>query len=135
MRGALQLSISLMIALPAAAADKPMSAAQFDAYSLGKTLYYAVGDKPYGAETYLPNHEVIWAFLGEDCKRGKWYQDASGLICFIYEGDTQGPQCWSFFRAGAGLKAHFAGDPMSQDLIEVKQSPEPLNCPGPKVGV
>ncbi|WP_127903111.1 hypothetical protein [Solirhodobacter olei] len=121
-------------ALPAPAADKPMSAAEFDSYSLGKTLYYAIGGKPYGAETYLPDHKVVWAFLGQPCKRGSWYE-AGGLLCFVYPGDDRGPQCWSFFRAGAGLKAHFAGDPDGTDLIEVRQSDKPLICPGPKAGV
>lgn len=124
-----------LAALPAGAADKPMTPAEFGAYSLGKTLYYAVGDKPYGAETYLPDHRVVWAFLGEDCKNGTWYEAAGGQICFIYDGDDKGPQCWTFYRSGAGLKAHFAGDPAGADLIEVRQSPEPLACPGPKVGV
>lgn len=127
--------VAALLALPAAAADKPMTGAEFDAYSLGKTLYYAVGSKPYGAETYLPDHKVVWAFLGEDCKRGTWYEDPEGLICFLYEGDSNGPQCWTFYRSAGGLKAHFAGDPAGADLIEVRQSPEQLDCPGPKVGV
>lgn len=128
--------ILALLALPfaAAAADKPMTAQEFDSYSLGKTLYYAVGGKPYGAETYLPDHKVVWAFLGQDCKKGSWYEQA-GLICFVYEGDEGGPQCWSFYKGADGLKAHFAGDPASEDLIEVRQSPEPLACPGPRVGV
>lgn len=124
----------ILAATPVWALDKPMTAAEFDAYSLGKTLYYAVGDKPYGAETYLPDHHVIWAFLGEECKHGIW-AEVNGQICFTYDGDSSGPQCWTFFDGAGGLKAHFEGDPQSSDLIEVQQSPEPLNCPGPRVGV
>lgn len=131
---ALILALALLPGTALAAPDKPMTAAEFDAYSIGKTLYYAVGDKPYGAETYLPDHKVVWAFLGQDCKKGSWYEEA-GQICFLYEDDDHGPQCWSFFQGSAGLKAHFSGDPVGSDLIEVKQSPKPLACPGPKVGV
>ena len=123
-----------LAAAPAWALDKPMTAAEFDAYSLGKTLYYAVGDKPYGAETYLPDHRVVWAFLGEDCKHGTWVE-TRGQICFSYDGDSTGPQCWTFFTGTGGLKAHFEGDPQSSDLIEGHQSAEPLICPGPRVGV
>ncbi len=128
------LAVMALPALPVLAADKVMTAAEFDAYSLGKTLYYGVGNKPYGAETYLANHKVIWAFLGQDCKQGSWYE-ANGLICFVYDGEENHPQCWSFYRSGQGLTAHFAGDPAGSDLIEVRQSPKPLACPGPKVGV
>ncbi|MDE3079002.1 MAG: hypothetical protein KGI94_03095 [Paracoccaceae bacterium] len=123
------------LAGPAAALQqRPMTAAEFDAYSLGKTLYYAVGGKPYGAESYLANRRVIWAFLGQPCKTGYWYP-AKDDICFVYDGETHGAQCWRFYAGPNGLSAHFTGDPTTQDLIEVRQSPAPLACPGPKVGV
>ena len=129
------LALALMVVpLAAAAGDKPMSAAEFDAYSQGKTLYYAVGGKPYGAEQYLPGHKVIWAFLGQACKRGTWYE-TNGQICFVYEDSTDGPQCWTFQTAAGGLRAHYMGDGAGSDLVEVQQSPEPLICPGPDVGV
>ncbi len=134
MRPMLPLCALVLAATAAAAADKPMTAAEFDAYSQGKTLYYAIGGQPYGAETYLPDHRVIWAFLGEACKRGTWYE-SQGRICFVYEGEGDGPQCWTFFSGATGLKAHFEGDPQAADLIEVKQSDRPLVCPGPRVGV
>ncbi|MFC2968957.1 hypothetical protein [Acidimangrovimonas pyrenivorans] len=124
----------MLVPLAAAAGDKPMSAAEFDAYSQGKTLYYAIGGKPYGAEQYLPNHQVIWAFLGQECRRGHWYED-KGQICFSYENSGDGPQCWTFFPEAGGLRAHYMGPDSGGDLVEVRQSSEPLHCPGPAVGV
>ncbi len=124
----------LPTATPGTAQDTPMTASQFEAYALGKTLYYAVGGQNYGAETYLPDHKVIWAFLGQECKRGTWYTDPSNHICFTYDDETLGPQCWSFYATGTGIAAHFDGITSNPDLVEVRQSDKPLICPGPRVG-
>lgn len=123
-----------MLAVPAAALEHPMTATEFEAFSNGKTLSYTVQGEPYGTETYMAHHRVIWAFVGQRCKTGQWY--ASGPdICFVYDGETRGPQCWRFYAHGAGLSAVFQGDTGGQSPIEVRQSPTPLVCPGPKVGV
>lgn len=125
---------ALAVALAATAgAQEKLGAEAFDAYSQGKTLYYTVDGEAYGAEQYLPGHRVVWAFLGQDCQRGTWYEEA-GDICFVYEGETDGPQCWSFYRGSAGLTAHFRGDPPDRNLVEVTQSATPLQCEGPYVG-
>jgi hypothetical protein len=126
------LILTLLLAGPAAAAD-PMTAAEFERYATGKTLSYAVGGEIYGAEQYLSGRRVLWAFRGEECSKGFWYDDA-GLICFVYEHDGT-PQCWSFFRDATGLRARFANDPDSAELAEVAQTPAPLICAGPDVGV
>lgn len=122
----------IVLAVPAAA-ETPMSAAAFDAFATGKTLTYALDGEVYGAEQYLPGRRVVWAFAGEDCKRGTWYEDA-GQICFLYEGSPD-PQCWSFLQDASGLRAHFAGDPEGSELALVEQSDGPLICAGPEVGV
>ncbi|MBK1637194.1 hypothetical protein [Rhodovulum adriaticum] len=128
------LAALAVVAAPPALAQEPMSAAEFDAYATGKTLYYATGGQPYGAEQYLPQRRVIWTFLDGDCVEGSWYE-ADGLICFSYDRDPGNPQCWSFFRAPTGLTARFENDPAATQLIEVEQSREPLICTGPEVGV
>lgn len=116
-----------------ARAETPMTAAEFETYATGKTLTYSVDGEVYGAEQYLPNRRVIWAFKGNVCADGVWYEEA-GLICFAYENDPD-PQCWNFYADTTGLRAEFSGDAAGSPLSEVDQSPLPLNCAGPDVGV
>ena len=123
-----------MAASPAPAADRPMTADEFEAYTTGKTFFYGNGDTAYGAEEYLSGRYVRWSFLDGDCKEGRWFADEAGLICFTYE-DRPEPQCWSFLHGPDGLVARYENDPQATELYEVRQSDEPLECPGPKVGV
>jgi hypothetical protein len=124
---------ALVLATPLAAADLPVTATEFEALSTGRTLGYALGGEIYGAEQYLPGRRVLWAFRGEECRRGYWYHDATE-ICFVYEHDPA-PQCWTYFRDATGLKARFAGDPPGAEAASVTELPETVVCPGPDVGV
>ena len=126
------LLLALVVALPASAQDT-MSAAEFDAYTRGKTLFYGRQGAPYGAEIYHENRRVQWSFLDGVCKEGEWYEDA-GLICFVYE-DNPDPQCWSFEASPRGLIARFENDPTSSDLYEAQDVGEEMLCLGPKIGV
>lgn len=114
-------------------AETPMTAAEFEAYATGKTLTYSVGGEVFGTEQYLPDRHVVWAFKGDDCTDGTWYEKAE-LICFVYTSDGT-PQCWTFYRDAAGLRAKFVGDGIESELSVVKQSPAPMACMGPDVGV
>ena len=116
-----------------ARAETAMTADEFDRYSVGKTLSYAVGGAIYGAEQYLSGRRVVWAFKGQECQHGTWYE-ADGQICFLYETDPS-PQCWTFYRESTGLRAQFQGDPDGAELSEVEQTRTPLVCAGPDVGV
>ncbi|PZR00281.1 MAG: hypothetical protein DI533_06770 [Cereibacter sphaeroides] len=127
------LPLILMLALPANAADAPMSVSEFEAFSTGKTLTYALGGEIYGAEQYLPGRKVVWAFKGEECRRGWWFEKGNE-VCFIYEQDGE-PQCWTFMKGASGLRAHFAGDPDGAELAAVSESNQPLTCAGPDLGV
>lgn len=111
----------------------PLSAEAFADRVTGRTFYYNSGGQPYGAEQYLPDHRVVWAFTGDDCKRGRWY-DKAGYICFAYEGDP-GEQCWTFHDGPQGLTAYFMGDQTTEPLIASQSSPGPMACMGPDVGV
>jgi hypothetical protein len=122
----------LSFAFPAEAAPS-LSAEEFDAYTRGKTFFYGSRGEPYGAEEYLSNRRVRWTFLNGECQEGEWYEE-NGLICFVYETQSN-PQCWSFEITADGLTARFQNDPNQTELYEVQQSPEPLMCPGPDVGV
>lgn len=125
--------LSLALAPVAAQAQSNMSAAEFDAYTKGKTLFYGRGNAPYGAEIYLPDRRVRWSFLDGECKDGEWYEDA-GLICFVYE-DNPEPQCWSFQKTSSGLTAQFENEPGSTVLYEADETGQEMLCLGPKIGV
>lgn len=114
-------------------AETPMTADEFAAYAIGKTLTYSVDGQVYGAEQYLPNNQVIWAFKDDQCADGVWYEDA-GLICFVYENNSA-PQCWNFYLGEMGMRAEYVGDDAGSPLSEVDQSAIPLSCAGPDVGV
>ncbi len=120
--------LAVTLALPAMAAETPMTADQFDNYSRGKTLTFGLGGRPYGIEEYLPRRQVIWQFLGEQCRRGVWYEE-EGQICFVYEHDPS-PQCWTFFQTDRGVRARFAGDPAEAPLVEVEETSDNLKCEG-----
>lgn len=124
--------LSLLLATPLAA-QTPMDADAFDAYSQGKTLYFGVGGELYGAEEYLPNRRVRWSVLNGKCQEGQWYQEDQ-LICFIYDGETDA-QCWSFYQGENGLMARFENDPNRTTLFEIEPSDKPMVCLGPEIGV
>lgn len=124
--------ICALLAFPASA-QSTMSAAEFDAYTLGKTLFYGNRGSEYGAEEYLPNRRVRWSFLDGECKEGEWYEE-DGLICFVYE-DNPDPQCWSFVRGPTGLIAQFENDPTQTELYEAGETGREMLCLGPKIGV
>ena len=92
--------ILLALGARVAAAQSPLSGAEFDAYTRGKTLFYGFDGQAYGVERYLSNRRVIWSFLDGDCKEGVWYE-RNGQICFLYE-DRPDPQCWVFTESGGG---------------------------------
>lgn len=118
--------------LPALA--EPMSAAEFEAYVTGKTLYYGNDGVAYGAEIYHENRRVTWSFLDGNCKEGYWYEAEPANICFVYE-DRTDTQCWTFEKTGRGLRATFTSDPDTTELYEAQDLGEELICLGPKVGV
>ncbi len=127
------LAGTLLLAPPAQAAE-PMTAAEFESYTTGKTLTYAASGQPYGIEQYLTGRRVQWAYLGDECRLGSWYEQGP-LICFVYDGPPDGPQCWTFFNEPGGLRARFEGSDLGSELIEVEQTSDPMACPGPNLGV
>ena len=128
----LALALLAVSALPAAAADS-MSADVFEDYVEGRTLTYHDGGVAYGIEQYLPGRKVRWAYIGDQCWDGYWYEENAN-ICFVYEGSPE-PKCWKFSDDGGKLSAVFMGDGNGRELYEVTNSPDPLTCLGPDVGV
>lgn len=130
----MKIRLTLLAALVAAPlAAETMGAADFDAYTKGKTLFFGAGGAPYGAEIYLDNRRVRWSFLDGDCKDGYWYEEA-GNICFVYE-DRPEPQCWTFEQQNGRLIAQFQNEPESLSLYEAQDLGEEMLCLGPKIGV
>ena len=132
------LSVLLLLAAaglsgPAVSGDRPMTAAEFDAYVTGKTLTYSQFGSVFGVEEYLPGRKVRWKFTDDDCQYGSWYEK-DGLICFTYEYDPA-EHCWTFWQGAGGLRALSVDDPPGSELSEVAQTTQGLACPGPEVGV
>ncbi|MEZ5730784.1 MAG: hypothetical protein R3D97_00490 [Paracoccaceae bacterium] len=135
MRHARTAALWMCVATAATAADTgtPLTGDEFERAVTGRTLYFNSAGQPYGVEQYLPDRKVVWAFVGDDCRKGRWY-DENGLICFVYD-DNPDPQCWLFFTITGGLAAQSVNYPDSPPLTAVEQSPEPIACLGPNVGV
>ncbi|SMD08468.1 hypothetical protein [Primorskyibacter flagellatus] len=132
-----RIQLSLVLALAVcpgiAASQSAMSAAEFESYVQGKTLYFGYAGEAYGVERYLGNRRVQWSFLDGQCKDGFWYEEAD-QICFVYD-DTPDPQCWTFYQEPGGLRAIFENDPDATTLYEAQQDDDPMLCLGPEVGV
>lgn len=127
------LMLLSLSALAQARDGAPMTGAEFDAYSRGKTFYYGTDGGAYGAEEYLPDRQVRWSFLDGRCQDGHWYEDA-GSICFVYDA-TPEPQCWAFYLEGDQLSATFRGGDDPTVLYKIRNADRPLQCMGPEVGV
>jgi len=133
MRSFAILAFALATALPAFA-QEVLDAEAFDSYTQGRTLSFALDGVPYGIEEYLPNRRVRWAFIGQECQTGVWYE-RNGNICFLYDNAPTDEQCWQFTLTDDGLRGVFQGpDGPSTELYEVQDSDMPLNCAGPSVG-
>lgn len=112
----------------------PLSGAEFDALTQGKTITYSESGSVYGIEEYRPGRKVVWAFEEGRCEEGSWFEDGS-LICFDYHDPDVGLQCWSFHLRGGELVAFFEGRQENEPLVSLQESDARLNCPGPDVGV
>ena len=129
----MKLALALMFVPGVALADTPLSGAEFDARTLGRTMTYARDGDVWGREMYLKDRKVIWAFTESECREGYWYpQDEQ--ICFVYE-DSPGEHCWQFGQGAGGLSARSMTDMPGAELSEVQQTSDGLQCPGPDVGV
>lgn len=125
---------ALLLFLPLTAqADAPISAAEFEALSTGKTLHFRSGLGLFGAEQYFDNRRVRWMYSDGTCTDGYWYPEGDAL-CFVYE-DVDSTQCWHMSGTGTALRAERADiddpAPIFLDHIDTR----PLACPGPDLGV
>ncbi|KIT17708.1 hypothetical protein [Jannaschia aquimarina] len=131
----LTLALSLVIAGGPAFAERTVSGAEFERMVTGKTFYFDRFGRPFGAEQYFEDKRVIWAFEGGQCQRGIWFENRSGQICFVYDGDPA-PQCWDFIEMPSGdFHARADGADPSEDLVTSNVDTGDLDCPLPDLGV
>ncbi|MGL4236268.1 hypothetical protein [Tabrizicola sp.] len=116
-----------------ALAETPMTAEEFDAFVTGKTMDFADNGVVFGTEEYLPGRRVRWAFTGDLCEFGSWYED-NGYICFVYD-SYPGQHCWTVWRDGDQLATLPAGDSPDATPMSITEATVPLQCQGPDVGV
>lgn len=125
----------IALALPAGAQERALSPDEFAAMVTGRTLRFDRDGARFGAEHYLDDRRVIWAFEGGACQRGIWFANPAGEICFVYEGEP-GTQCWTFLEMADGsFHARPADADGAGDLVNREVSDEPLDCPAPDIGV
>ena len=133
LRPTLLVAAPLLAALAAPVqADPLLTAEEFDALTLGRTMTWSDYGKVYGVEQYLPDHRVRWTELGDDCKLGLWYQDGDA-ICFLYEDDPT-PACWTITLSGAGMLAVDLSDVVAEPPVVIEETSETMPCFGPEVG-
>lgn len=121
----------LCMAFPALG-EEFVTADEFEAMSLNKTLYFNAGGNFHGAEQYFPNRLVTWKFANGDCDQGRWYAEADA-ICFTYETNPV-PQCWNFIRTDTGFYARQLGAAPENDLYLNFINTEELLCEAPFLG-
>jgi hypothetical protein len=124
--------LAALVALPAAA-ETPMTGAEFETYVTGNTMTYGREDDVHGTMDYLPGRRYRWAFGDDPCVDGYWYEKGN-QICSVDETDmysTDGsPECFLFFEDPDGLHARFMGEGGSDnDMIHVRKIDGPLWCP------
>jgi len=125
--------LALCLFTTTATADPLLTAEEFDALTLGRTMTWAEYGQVYGVEQYLPGRRVRWTELGDDCKLGHWYADGPA-ICFLYE-DNPTPACWEISLSGSGLRALDTEDPPGSEPVQIEDTSAELPCFGPEVGV
>ncbi|MEO0999428.1 MAG: hypothetical protein AAFW69_02305 [Pseudomonadota bacterium] len=127
---------ALLLAGTAAAqeVEEIVPPAAFEALSEGKTLYFELFGRPFGAEQYFPGRRVRWQFAEGICQEGTWFAEGDAL-CFSYD-ENPVPICWYFLKRGGTYIARQVGQaPEDGELTLVRRDEEPLDCPGPDTGV
>lgn len=129
----IRAAIAFALAATLAHAETPLDADGFDAVVTGRTLIYGTAAGSYGIEEYLPGRRVRWSFLDGDCMEGRWYPKGDA-ICFAYEHRAD-PECWLFHLDEGRLGARPLRQPEGPSLYVIAESPEPMICRGPHLGM
>jgi hypothetical protein len=127
------LIATLILAATPALAETPLTGPEFDAATVNSTITYDYGGGLFGTEEYLPDRRVRWAFEGDLCIYGTWYEQGD-QICFDYENDPT-PACWLYFNEAGKIRGRYMGDGGGWEILESSRDGGPLPCAGPDVGV
>jgi hypothetical protein len=115
----------------------PLTGAEFQAHIGQNTFSYQYSNGVRGTADYGPDRSFLWAFEGDSCFEGYWF-DRGNEICFAFVDGTLSA-CWHIFKDGNRLlgKATYlsSGSPLDLELREVSHTDQPMVCPGPDVGV
>lgn len=129
----MRLALILTVLASAAQAETPMSPAEFEAWSTGKTLAYSLDGIVLGAEAYFPGRAVRDADTGGPCLDGTWHAEGDA-VCFVYPA-RDGTHCWTFWRDGDAVYAKPLSAAPDDPAQRVTEAATPISCPGPEVGV
>lgn len=110
-----------------------MTADEFDAATQGFTITYDYGGGIIGIEEYMADRTVRFAFEGDKCIYGIWYQK-DDQICFDYDNSLE-PVCWHYFLENGRIRGTYLGLGGGWDILESARDTGPLPCSGPDVGV
>jgi hypothetical protein len=133
----MRLALVLALFPTIASAETPLTATEFQAHIGLDTISYRYSDGTRGTADYGPDRRFLWAFEGDSCIEGTWF-DRGNEICFAHA-DGRLSACWHFFKDGNRLRgtATFlsSGSPLNLEIQEVSHTDQPLRCAGPDVGV
>ncbi|KAF0112873.1 MAG: hypothetical protein FD150_2232 [Rhodobacteraceae bacterium] len=120
-----------------AAAETPMTGAEFQAHVGRNTFSYGYSTGTRSIADYGADQTVLWAFQGDRCVTGRWYADGKE-ICFANKDGTLSA-CWHFFLKDnrlRGLATRLgSGGPDGMEIFEISHTDQPLVCAGPDAGV
>jgi hypothetical protein len=128
----------LLLCANAALCETEMSIEEFEAHATGRTFDFYSPEGLVGTERYLPDRHVEWAFEGQDCVFGEYFE-WNGLVCFSYSYYSEvenKPQCWRMMRTDDGVVAQFFGEHGFNGSVQyMRPTSRKLTCAGPQVGV
>jgi hypothetical protein len=128
----MRIGATLVLLAAPAFAEPPLTAEEFDTLTKGRAMNWIEFGTVYGIEEYLPDRQVRWSALGDDCKLGHWYADGPA-ICFQYEDDLE-PDCWIITRTATGMEASYTTNPAETEPVIVEETAEAPACFGPRIG-
>jgi hypothetical protein len=120
-----------------ATAETPMTGAEFQTHVGQNTISYLYSSGARGTADYGPGRTLRWAFEGDACITGYWFEEGDQL-CFAFEDGTLSA-CWLFFKDGDRIRGTAtvlqSGDQPDLEIYEVSHTDQPLTCPGQDMGV
>lgn len=114
-------------------AEQKLTGDEFDAFSLGTTMYFTEDGMHFGSEQFLPNHRSVWRAEDGTCINGKW-AEVDSSICFMYD-NGDGPHCWDITVPDSGMTITSTTGTPPLVLKLSDQDTRPILCTGPSFGV